>query len=328
MSAPTDVEVVLRTFLPPSGWRAFAPLGNHGGFSGASLWKVETADGQWCLRAWPAGVDANRVAGIHVYMAQARGRGLIFVPRVCAAPNGRTAVDHGGRAWDLCQWMPGTADFAVFPGLTRLQRACEALAHIHQAWAGERTSGPCPAVERRWQHWRRWHDAVQSGWRLTPHNARTPALAELVHQAAFTVPRWAEQVPAMLADAPGRAVIQPCLRDVWHDHLLFTGGDLTGLIDYGSVGPDHVAVDLARMLGSLVSNDTAQFDAGLRAYRAVCPLADGEEQLVRLLDRTGAILGATNWLLALCHEQRTWSDWDAVARRFGTVLRRLEAWPV
>ena len=29
-------------------------LGNHGGFSGARLWRLDTAGGSYCLKAWPA----------------------------------------------------------------------------------------------------------------------------------------------------------------------------------------------------------------------------------------------------------------------------------
>jgi Ser/Thr protein kinase RdoA (MazF antagonist) len=119
--------------------------------------------------------------------------------------------------------------------------------------------------------------------------------------------------------------VQPCLRDVWHDHLLFVDERLTGLVDYGAVREDHVATDLARMLGSLVGDDQVGWQQGLRAYRRVRALSDHEEQLTHVLDRTGTVLGLVNWLRWLYHENRTYQDLPAVTRRMETLLNRLES---
>ena len=62
--------------------------------------------------------------------------------------------------------------------------------------------------------------------------------------------------------------MQPCLCDPWHDHVLFTGDQVSGVIDYGSVKEDHIAVDLARLLGSLVEDDENAWSIGLKAYQS------------------------------------------------------------
>ena len=61
MSAPTDADAreVLRRF----GLAAPRPepLGNHGGFSGARIWRTQTNRGDCCLKAWPpAGITSAR----------------------------------------------------------------------------------------------------------------------------------------------------------------------------------------------------------------------------------------------------------------------------
>ncbi len=128
---------------------------------------------------------------------------------------------------------------------------------------------------------------------------------------------------------PWRTAVLPlhaCLRDVWHDHVLFEGDRVSGIIDYGAARVDHVSVDLARMLGSLVEDDRALWDAGLEAYRRVRPLSDAEEGLAVALDRAGTILSVANWLRWLAVEERAYEDPAAARRRMATLVARLERW--
>jgi aminoglycoside phosphotransferase (APT) family kinase protein len=90
--------------------------------------------------------------------------------------------------------------------------------------------------------------------------------------------------------------VQPCLCDVWHDHVLFTGEAVTGLVDYGEVKPDHPAVDLARLLGDLIGDDERRFHLGLAAYRAAGGPVEVDEHFVRLLDRTGVVCAVIHWV--------------------------------
>ena len=88
---------------------------------------------------------------------------------------------------------------------------------------------------------------------------------------------------------------------------------------------DHVAVDLARMLGSLVGNDATGWRTGLQAYRRLAPLTEEEEELAHILDETGIVVGVANWLRWLYEEQRPFADRSAVARRLTELVERLES---
>jgi hypothetical protein len=118
--------------------------------------------------------------------------------------------------------------------------------------------------------------------------------------------------------------VQPCLCDVRGSHVLFTGDSVTGIVDYGAVKDDHVAVDLARLLGDLVEDNEERFAAGLGAYRAAGGELDVPGGFVRLLDRTGAVCGAINWLLRLCDEGYDHPDPATVATRIDGLVRRVE----
>jgi homoserine kinase type II len=111
---------------------------------------------------------------------------------------------------------------------------------------------------------------------------------------------------------------------VWHDHVLFEGDAVTGLIDYGAVKIDHVAVDLARLLGSLVGASRDAWSIGLQAYRRLRPLADDEEQLAHVLEESGNTVAAANWLMWLYRDGRAFEDRAGAARRLGLAVARME----
>jgi homoserine kinase type II len=125
-------------------------------------------------------------------------------------------------------------------------------------------------------------------------------------------------------DAPFR--LQTCLGDVWHAHILFTGDQVTGLVDFGALRIDHVAVDLARLLGSMVGDAAELRAAGLRAYSCLRPLATDEEALVTVLDEAGTLLGVGNWIRWTYRERRAFEDASAVAERLAALVRRIQRW--
>jgi Ser/Thr protein kinase RdoA (MazF antagonist) len=307
---------------------ALAPVGNHGGFSGARLWRVANPAGPLCLRAWPeSGPSPERLQSIHALMDLARGAGLEFVPAVCRTAAGTTWVEYAGRLWELTAWLPGQADFHERPTERRLDAACTALARLHLAWSREPSpAGPCPALRRRLETAREWAELVRSGWRPSFSDDGDPvhSWARRAWQALHAhLPRLHERL-ACWPDA--RLPLHPCLCDVWHAHVLFEGDAVTGLVDYGSVKVDHAATDLARLLGSLVPDDRARTAAGLAAYGRLRPLSLQEQTLVGVLDETGALLGLANWLRWLYRDGRRFEDRAAVVRRLAELVTRVERW--
>ena len=247
-------------------------LGNHGGFSGADLWRLDTASGTYALKAWPAdGRSPADLAWIHALLAKASA--LPWLPHVVSAKGGATFVSMQGRLWELLTWLPGAADFWQAPSAARLTAALTALAKLHQLWQpSEAATAVCPAVVRRIESWQTWTQLVQSGWRpawtpLDPYAALTEQLWRLIQQRIGDVPRLLS--PWLAPPVP----VQPCVCDLWHDHVLFTCDTVTGFIDFGSVKVDHVSVDLARLLGSLIGDDDAMWETGLSAYERIRPLA-------------------------------------------------------
>ncbi len=120
--------------------------------------------------------------------------------------------------------------------------------------------------------------------------------------------------------------LQPCIGDVWHDHILFEADQVSGIIDYGAVRTDHPATDVGRLIGSLVADDEEGWTTGLAAYRAVRAFSWEEESLARLLNRSGAIVSLFNWLRWCGRGERTFTDPNAVTKRLAELVERIEKW--
>jgi Ser/Thr protein kinase RdoA (MazF antagonist) len=296
------------------------PLGNRGGFSGARLWRLQTVAGAFCLRAGAPAETRTHLQQRHALMARARAAGLVFVPTVLAAEGG-TVVEAGGQCWEMMEWLPGQADFHTLPTPARLRAAASALAQLHRAWEGHTTSfGPPPALARRLEAAK----SVPPDVSALPGHPLLDPLRERIRRA---LAHWLPEVPALLRAWDGFCCpLQLCLRDVWHDHLLFTGDILTGLVDYAGAGLDGVAADLARMLGSLVGDDEERWHGALEVYRTHRPLSGEEERLARALDRTGVIAGLCNWLRWLSEPALPGADCTVAVRRVEELLTRVEGW--
>jgi homoserine kinase type II len=315
------------------GWSAgglLAALGNRGGFSGARLWRVQGTAGPMCLRAWPPdGPSPDRLQFMHQLMRQARAAGLAFVPAVVPTRANTTWVEHAGRLWDLTKWMPGRADFKDRPDRKRLEAACAALALLHRAWA-EATAPQvgCPAgVLRRLECARGWEELLRTGWRPAFAGGDLDPVQPWAREAWRLLLKAMVKLSPALAGWGNRSVpLQPCLCDIHHDHVLFEGERVSGVVDYGSVKVDSVAVDLARLLGSLAPDDETLHAAGICSYEQVRPLAGEEKELVPVLDQTGTCLAAVNWLTWLYREGKEYEDRTAVARRLEEVVCRMVRW--
>src|SRR5262249_47769460 len=154
------------------------------------------------------------------------------VPRIELTLDGTTRTEHAGHWWELIEWRPGCADFREHPTTARLEAACRALARLHCVW-GERIAHveESPAVVRRRDSLRVWKEHRDAGWHPLARCSQNDSLRPLIERTWELVMRWVDRVPGWLVSWSAiRWPVQPCLCDVWHDHLLFDGDRLTGLI--------------------------------------------------------------------------------------------------
>jgi homoserine kinase type II len=302
-------------------------LAGAGGFSGSRLWKIEREAGPLCLRRWPAEhPTAERLLFIHGVLAHLGKSGIACIPVPLVNRQGSTFVPRAGHFWELAPWMPGEANFRANPSRVRLAAAMRMLAQIHVAAAVGCTpiqASPTLLSRREQLATLLGGGAGQLAAAVESHHQQPLAsrgrrlLAHFGRLAPLTAPR-------LEAAAKLRVPLFPVIRDLWHDHVLFTGDEVTGIIDFGAMRVDSAACDLSRLLGSLVGDDQAAWDFAWEAYAAIRPLSADERELVRTLDDANVLLAGLNWLTWICVEGRTFENLPAVLARLDETLGRLE----
>ena len=303
-------------------------LGSAGGFSGAHLFQVGSDIGNLCLRCWPPGTEKKMVKQVHDVLTHAASRGIDFIPVPFRSNRGATIVEHSERWWEVAPWMPGNANFHQDPSMAKLVAALTALGHLHVAMSDfeSRTLGVgiSPGLQRRQDQLEVFLRTDCQRLQAALPNVRWPDFVRRAERQLALFSTCAIPVARSLSTTQDLIVpLQWCVRDVWHDHVLFAGEEVVGLVDFGALRVESVVGDIARLLGSLVGDDVQAWQVGLEAYESVSPLSSTERRLLRAFDRSSVLLSGMNWLRWICFEGRRFDDSQAVLLRLDDILQRL-----
>lgn len=308
--------------------------------SGGEVWHLHALAGEGALRRWTSSISARRVALIHHLLSTSRHRGYDYVPLPIASRLGATWQTVGDCQWELCQWMPGRPAACGSISDTALANAVVAVASWHKLWTpmlvgqwGEELAAaevwqyyregrvcPSPAAKRRVQEWQRLFPLLIESPPRAAGEAR-----ELLDRTRTIVRLLQQQMCAWLEESLAAVPLCVCLRDIHREHVLLIDDQVTGLIDFGAVGIDSPACDLARLLGSLVPEDDGHWDFAFDAYRQMASLSEREARLARLLDRTGTVISAMRWADWLCNSGRVTQP-QAALERWRQLVQRAENW--
>ncbi|GAB4156952.1 MAG: hypothetical protein Tsb009_34000 [Planctomycetaceae bacterium] len=311
----------------------------HRGFSGAEIHQITTQAGNYALRGWRAGsLPRERLRGLHRLLAFIFERGVDQVAVPVSSKQGETLVAFQNRLWQLEPWMPGEASYWQSPSREKLRSAMETLAAWHRAarqflpeqqestWFRCEPNSPSPAVAERLQKLIRWQKGrAEEVRRFLPAetNLEFRSLSERVLRAfSLLAPKLMQDLQAACQEC---FPLQPCLRDIWHDHVLYVDDQVTGLIDPSACRLENVTTDLARLLGSLVGDDREAWNFAVEVYAAINPLKENEWRLMRLLDRSTVLLSGVFWLNRWYFQPERILDREAVIARMKTIVARQEA---
>lgn len=328
MARKSEISDVLRAYPGQCQPERIEALGGAGGFSGAQFWKLASPMGSLCLRRWPVEHPSlERLQFIHAVLKHVFQSEIRYIPVPCATRNDTSYVQCDGHLWELTLWMPGQSDFWQIPTPERLQAAMAAMARFHAAAASfpavDRTHGVSPGIRQRSKRLNEWMSGEVAELASAIDPTYWPGLESRAREILRRFDIGADDLASSLRAAAAVEVpLQPCIRDIWHDHVLFRGAEVTGLIDFGSLQVDNVASDVARLMGSLVGDDSRQWQKGLEAYVAVRSLSADELRLIEAFDRSTVLMAGLNWLEWIYRQRRQFSDPEVVLQRVDAILRR------
>ncbi|NOY40683.1 MAG: phosphotransferase [Planctomycetes bacterium] len=326
-----------RTFLSP--WledvscAQMESLGMQGGFSGAVIWKVSIQNKNLCLRCWPQGHPTiDGLSAIHGLLQHVEKSGFALAPVPLPTLAGQTFFLNEEHLWELAPWMPGEASFLGQPSRTKLEAAVSCLAEFHRAaerytYAGnERREAPSPGLQQRLallQDLQR--SELDKLWKAV-RSASSSRLQELTFELLEGISRPLDRVIDRLQQIVNQPLpLQWCLRDVRHDHILYTADRVTGLIDFGAVAVDSVAGDIARLLGSMVNDDADSWRVGIEAYSRIQTLSENQRRAIVGFDQGGTLCSAANWARWLFVDHRSFAQTNMLKEQLSWLATRLGA---
>lgn len=326
-----DLTQVLDQY--PVHWRSgqLESLGGAGGFSGARFWRLAIGGQRLCLRRWPSEHPRRaRLESIHRVLQHVHAAGLTCVAVPWPTRHRTTIAEASDQLWELTRWMPGQADYCRNPNRAKLAAAMMVLARFHQAAAavsGHSTqSAVSPGILRRQ---RRLRHGMQGGADRLAAAIRARSVTPLAAPARRVLTLFRQLAPRVLPTveraAELRVPMQACIRDIWHDHVLFTGDRVTGLVDFGAVDHETIAGDIARLLGSMVADDPTGWQFGLAAYQTIEPLSDHQRCLITAFDWGNVTLSGLQWIEWIFAEGRHFENQDQVLARLRHIISRMQS---
>jgi Ser/Thr protein kinase RdoA (MazF antagonist) len=326
----SDVPTVLANY--PSRFRqsSIESLGSAGGMSGAQFWRIRGPGGVVVLRRWPKEHPTpERLSFIHSVLAHATARGIDFLPLPITTLRDETFVAHADHLWELEPWLPGTANYAAAPTAEKIRAAMKSLAKFHIAvcdFPSIQTPGFTSGSSAITSRIERLQELAQGGHQELAKAIVDDVWPEFSRHARQFVALLAKALPSVIkAHQPLSNLsfsLQPCIRDIWYENVLFTGDVVTGIVDFGAMDIDTPACDIARLLSSLAGPDPTRRQIGLTAYESERRLSTSELLAVDAFDSSIVTLAGCNWIRWIYVERRQFENSEKILQHFRRIVER------
>lgn len=203
------------------------------------------------------------------------------------------------------------------------------IARWHSFWTKDRVGWddnviPHNAIERRREAWRGFLRNRWFFWDGGENQEDPLGLEGRVFRAVTARARLVESHLRALPRLLGGVPYVYCQGDLHREHILFTAGVPTGLIDL-SCRWDFAAADLARWLPSVAEPN--RWPQAVEWYREVAPLSANSERAIPMLASTGLVIAAVRWrewLLGAEPRRRRFPRPELAYGRWQEVVERLE----
>lgn len=252
------------------------------------------------------------------------GAELGFVPIPIRGLDGRTVQECGGSLWELAPWLPGVQASRLPVTISRFRAGFAALAAFHQCLALESVRGPSPGLRARLFEIEGWcqqgFEKLAEALARSPDDRRRALAAQWLQLAESTAPPI---LHALRRAAALEFAIQPCLRDVRPEHILFDNDRVSGLVDFGAMAMECVAGDLARLLTEWPGSDRNTRADALNAYASIRRLEVNDSSVIEAFASSSALLGAGHWARWHFLDERPFADPSAIEEGLERGLSRL-----
>ena len=321
--------------FPPKYQPESLRLIDRQGFSGAQIFQVKTSIGDFALRAWPSnGPEIQRLRALHRLLSHIFSRGVENIPVPILSSQSSSVVEMFARHWQLEPWMPGKSTFHDNPSDARLVDVMKCLASWHNAAADfseakcfETKQGESPGIVARAEQLKKLKSSLSRRLDVKRMNAPQDFVL-VVNDTLQQFELLADKIARQLTFASNLQVrCQPCIRDIWHDNLLFTEDRLTGIVDFGAAMSDNIAIDLARCLGSLLGDDKSRWDTAINQYQQLRQLSNDELTLIEVFDQANVLLSGTTWIFRFLNGEQQLASDKRVIDRMQMFLDRMKQLP-
>ncbi|MAI34455.1 MAG: hypothetical protein CMM07_22660 [Rhodopirellula sp.] len=325
MIAPDVPQPIVQAIVNRCGIISIKKLAS--GLSGATIAHCRATDGhEYALKRWPNSFSRSRIESIHRVIFHAWKEGceiiafpVIFPPLIheSRTDSSSTVLSSNGEHWELSHWRPGQP-LTTTANLETIRQGAAAISRFHVCTASlESIHQPPPIIADRLrtlalrkQYFPMLMQSINQTDLPTDLAAALRDAANLLHW------KWDEactQIHRSLTEhAACNVANQYVLRDVHAEHVLFSAGKPTGLIDFDAVRIDTPAADLARWAGSFLPGRHSAADvweAVFAGYREHIERPDNADmtptvKLAADLCFAGTWLSLANWLVWLLVERR------------------------
>lgn len=310
------------------------PLGNAGGFSGASIWRITSSlDQRYCLKRWPVSFrDRQRLDWIHRVQIFAAANGCPEIVKPLQTTSAATVIDQHDSFWELTPWIESTTTLQENANDESIESTLTVVAKFHQATARyhfnfAKSTNATTVVDKL--------GSLESS--LSDIAQRIPANSVYLTRQEFErFRRQASVVSSQLLSELQRLAanmfpVQPVIRDLRAEHIFMNRHSVEAVIDFGAMQIDSAACDLSRLFSSLEIFDVESL-RGLYEryskvrYMGIAPVAQTqlEQDLLVQLVRATPVASVTNWLSWLFLEQREFESPQEIYQRLQKLLQHVE----
>lgn len=334
-----DLQICGRFGIQP---RQSTPI--LGGLSEAYVWCVTDVSGRnFALKAWrpvsPAQLQHRRA--VRWWMRDASGTYPDFVP--CPLQAGGSDMSgeslillQGQYAWQAETWCTGESSRCA-PSQVQCAVAATALQQLHatgREFARCHSSSvlalqrsPSPAILRRAEL---VDDLLRGGLqRLLVLVRSTGAAGASAVADCFLqlLKKWLPWLQQLLQPWRSRTLnLQPVLRDVRTENLLFHREQISGVIDWDAADVDHPCLDAARLLRSWYAGNSTALPAAADHWAEVWQLSSDLRQLLAVFDAAAVLLNPIVWLRRLADDPALFSRLPAARQRFEQLVQTADQW--